>query len=103
MKTIEQAAEEYAKSNWETRLSNHVTETDFKAGVEFVQRWIPVEEEIYPSHKQILVKTDNGSIYDVVYNSHDNKITAWWGSGHWEIYKDEIVSWRPIEQIKKTK
>jgi hypothetical protein len=47
MKTIEQAAKDYSA---ECYLYNDAmrmqAETHFEAGVEFAQRWIPVEEEL---------------------------------------------------------
>ena len=47
MKTIEEAAKEYGRkvspqSDWTARNA----EISFKAGAEFAQRWIPVEEEL---------------------------------------------------------
>ena len=100
MKTIEQAAQEYAKS---LNLKGHdsfdfetYAKQDFKAGVEFAQRWISVNEELYPSNKQILIKTSNGCIYDAVHNCFDNKVVSWW-SNSFEIIKTEITHWRPIE------
>lgn len=94
MKTIEKASERYFYNG-----SNGSIKDAFKAGVEFAQRWIPVEEEPYPSHEQILVKTKNGNVYDAVHNSHDNKITCWWGDGIYLLQKDEIIGWRKIELL----
>ena len=36
------------------------SEEDFKAGVEFAQRWIPVEEELPEKLVQVIVKLENG-------------------------------------------
>ena len=47
MKTIEQAAVEYAESLEDNDYTIE-TEAAFKAGAEFAQRWISVEEELPP-------------------------------------------------------
>ena len=99
MKTIDEAASEYADDhygkNYITENKTH-DENAFKAGVAFAQRWIGVNEELYPSNKQILIKTSNGCIYDAIHNSFDNKVVSWW-SNSFEIIKTEITHWRPIE------
>ena len=45
MKTIEEAAIQYAntKSSSDVFIESHIK--DFKAGVEFATKWIPVEEK----------------------------------------------------------
>lgn len=67
MKTIEQAANEYIES-LQLDDCNSVSSTqfecyardDFKAGVEFAQRWIPIEEEKPPLTRDcVLVKWVN--------------------------------------------
>lgn len=66
MKTIEQAAKEYAETTvlkeTDASLSELINycEIDFKAGVEFAQRWIPVSEEMPPSRKMVLARIDRG-------------------------------------------
>ena len=49
MKTINDAAQEYAINKYEG-CTGIIEDTlvDFKAGAEFAQRWIPVEEELPP-------------------------------------------------------
>ena len=60
MKTVEEAAKRYAntKSSSDVFIESHIK--DFKAGVEFAQRWIPVEEELPEKLVQVIVKFENG-------------------------------------------
>lgn len=53
MKTIEAAAVEHYNK------PIAVGTDDFKAGVEFAQRWIPVEEELPPKGIEVFVKVRN--------------------------------------------
>ena len=63
MKTIKQAKEEYSDS---LKLANvngvdkeefeEYAQIDFQAGVEFAQRWIPVEEELPPIDIDVILK-----------------------------------------------
>ena len=59
MKTIEEAAIYYALSREDNDYTIE-TEMAFEAGVEFAQRWIPVEEELPEKSKQVIVKLENG-------------------------------------------
>lgn len=56
MKTIEEAAIQYAntKSSSDVFIESHIK--DFKAGVEFAQRWIPIEEELPPLGVPVICK-----------------------------------------------
>lgn len=55
MKTIEEAANEsYLKAGHNAYFVN-----GFKAGVEFAQRWIPIDEELPPVSQQVIVKLKN--------------------------------------------
>jgi len=74
----------------------------FEEGVEFAQRWIPVEEELPEDsvcfdlrYENVLVKTKNGNVTTScrIWNLHLSK-WEWKGSG---TFKDSIVFWRPIE------
>ena len=54
METIEEAAKEFSeKSVWACPIS-------FKAGVEFAQRWISVEDELPQEGTSVLIKNDFG-------------------------------------------
>ena len=56
MKTIEEAAIQYAntKSSSDVFIESHIK--DFKAGVEFAQRWTSVEEELPPLGVPVICK-----------------------------------------------
>ena len=65
MKTIEEAAIEcantYVKGYRDFYPSNEGDFIDvFETGVEFAQRWIPIEEELPEKSKQVIVKLENG-------------------------------------------
>jgi len=65
MKTIEEAAIEcantYVKGYRDFYPSNEGDFIDvFESGVEFAQRWIPVEEDLPEKFKQVIVKLENG-------------------------------------------
>lgn len=63
MKTINDAALEYAElkaNKLFRRLEVSIAEKSFKAGVEFAQRWIPIEEDLPEKFKQVIVKLENG-------------------------------------------
>lgn len=76
MKTIKQAAEEYANTKAKvvvsgTEITNTIddlnlySQTDFEAGVKFAQEWISVEDELPPAEKQVIAKliSENGKEY----------------------------------------
>jgi hypothetical protein len=93
MKTIEEAAEDYAqrtdKENAEWVMK------DFLAGVEFAQRWISVEEELPPQERsngeseRVFVKDEDGHRGFCRYNHKSRKWTNgslygdWMGVTHW--------------------
>ena len=56
MLTIEQALDEAYKNAG----SNAYFGNGFKKGVEFAQRWIPVEEELPEKLVQVIVKLEDG-------------------------------------------
>lgn len=103
MKTIKQAAKEYAALRCKSDIWQNEISRDFKAGVEFAQRWIPVEEELpkeFNSGFSNLVLTKNsfnnillerydfdGKCFNAV--RYDAKET---GDG-------QVSHWRPIERI----
>ena len=65
MKTIEQASIECANIYLQGyRDSYPADENDFvdvfEAGIEFAQRWIPVEENLPEKFKQVIAKLENG-------------------------------------------
>ena len=56
MKTIEEAL----NIAYDECKSNAYFGNGFKKGVEFAQRWIPIEEELPEKSKQVIVKLENG-------------------------------------------
>ena len=81
MKTIEEVSKEFSeKSVWACPIS-------FKAGVEFAQRWISVEDEL-PSigdHILIKLKCDKLKIWRI-FNEDDRILVS-----------NYATHWRPIE------
>lgn len=103
MKTIEQAAEEYSEK---VSKGKHYMDliTGFKAGVEFAQRWIPVEEELpvfnkteYPNgnYETFFVKILTGSMSPIIRYGAAHLINdkRWSCEFDWNI----VTHWRPIE------
>lgn len=111
MKTIEQAAEEYADSlklDDAHRVSKQqfkeYAQSDFKAGFEFAQRWIPVEEELpvfdkteYPTgnYKTFFVKILTGGMNPIIRygTAHLVNDKRWSCEFDWNI----VTHYRPIE------
>ena len=87
MKTIEQAANEYFEEYGYNKRSGE--DLAFKAGVEFAQRWIPVEEESPAVHDYVLAKSSVGDVYVASFSA---------GTFHTGMpHKVNITHWRPIE------
>lgn len=76
MKTIKQAAKEYANTKAKvvvggTEITNTIddlnlySQTDFMAGAKFAQEFISVEDELPPAKKQVIAKliSENGKEY----------------------------------------
>ena len=87
MKTIEEAAKEYAKDKY-LYIPDMVfqCENHFEAGVEFAQRWIPVEEELPEKLVQVIVKLANGW-----------HTTTWITENGDFAFNVKPTHWRPIE------
>lgn len=80
MKTTEEASKEYSRrvspqSDWTARNA----EISFKAGVEFAQRWIPVEEELPNECTFVLTKYKN--TYSVSW--YDGEFNEMYNPTHW--------------------
>jgi hypothetical protein len=112
MKTIEEAAKSanaYGYPNY-TGANNEAFDSGFKSGVEFAQRWIPVEEDLPEMSKDsanwsfekeepikysddVLVKTLCGCVLIGCYS----ELGTWVSD---DLYNHEIVShWRPVERL----
>ena len=99
MKTIEEAATEFSDKYWK-QLTDYEKISTFKAGVEFAQRWISVEEELPESGELVLVAIEN-CFTDVVCA---RIISGKWNcrlyipTGHPDfIIEDKVTHWRTIE------
>ena len=94
MKTTEEAAKEHCKN----KQLFTVSKKSFKAGVEFAQRWIPVEEELPPIGELVQIKfkelIGDGKVmfdHDCVIEIEKTKMFAC------EQCAVKVVAWRPIE------
>ena len=100
MKTINDAALEYAElkaNKLFRRLEVSIAEKSFKAGVEFAQRWIPVEEELPDEkngyiNKEVIAFTSDNCVYILIYDNY----LGWIPNGT-DADIDSITNWRPIE------
>jgi hypothetical protein len=94
-KTIEEVAEEYALRS-ECAMFEQNAIKHFKAGVEFAQRWISVEDELPEImengySKNVLVKKDNGNI--AISHYLKSKDCFCCDLAH----RIQVIAWRPIE------
>ena len=104
MKTIEEAALEYAntKSSSDVFIESHIK--DFKAGVEFAQRWISVDDVLPEIGCTVFVKKElrQGDTWVQHIYSVSTRLAP---SGEWESIKWSdvgftrgiVTHWRPIE------
>ena len=84
MKTIKEAAHEYFRKA-QLHLAPAGSEYGFVAGVEFAQRWIPIEEELPPVSQQVIVKLKN-----------DWHTCTWLLGDGTFAYNVKPTHWRPI-------
>jgi hypothetical protein len=101
MKTIKQAAEEYANTKAKvvvsgTEINNTIddlnlySQTDFTAGVKFAQEWISVEDEMpLESVDEILIKDDESTLVAVYRFGKFNTGFS---------FEFNPTHWRPIER-----
>lgn len=111
MKKLIEASGDYSFENSD-QVKASVLRKAFNAGAEFVQRWIPVEEELPehsshlvipstlkglmpPTTQRVFVKTDLGNYYENkrLKMSVGEKDWVWFVSMEGEV----ITHWRPIE------
>ena len=105
METIKEASIEYADSIYknlvpDTEITNthddlwNYTTIDFVAGVEFAQRWIPVEEELPEVNQNILIKrAEPFDKYEITGFRRANK----YYSNETGNEIKNVICWRPIE------
>lgn len=103
MKTVEQAAIDYAYSLEDNDYTIE-TEFAFKAGAEFAQRWISVEEELPPIGEMVLTKMEkmHGDTWVQNYYSTATRLEnqGEWQDANWvdhSISFGHITHWRQIE------
>ena len=101
MRTVELSAIEYAQSIDDNNYTIE-TESAFIAGVQFAQRWIPIEEEL-PQHRiAVFVKMIDRNIpilatlntNDMCWYFYDYSDNEWYGFASVK----KITHWRPIER-----
>jgi hypothetical protein len=105
MKTVKEAAKEYAKIT--DRASEGWVMSGFFACVEFAQRWISVDEELPEQTMEtvkegnythtafsVLVKTSNGRYATAKRRMFLDHGWTWKGSG---TFNDSVTHWRYIE------
>lgn len=94
MKTIEQAAKEYSINFGN---DSGVAKLAFKAGVEFAQRWISVDDEMPKPDTDVIVKFTIVEGCDGLALAEYSDDCIW----HWRGYDfkepERITHWRPIE------
>lgn len=110
MKTIERAASIYAEpiasdlshKNMDDLnicdLEDYIVES-FKEGVEFAQRWIPVEEELPEVGEIVLVRTKINKVTTCEMYIPKDYLDNILGEKEWSAsynFKQAITHWRPI-------
>lgn len=104
MKTIEEAAIEHAKnlffgSSSIQYLCKGDFTTSFIEGVEFAQRWIPVEEELPEVGEIVLVRTKINKVTTCEMYIPKDYLDNILGEKKWAAsynFKQAITHWRPI-------
>ena len=103
MKTIEEASHEYFRAS-QLGFENPGSEAGFKAGAEFAQRWISVEDELPEEGVSVLIKNDFGYFgINVLENGIWRMCTVEKIAGLLNLKEYELENfatpthWRPIE------
>ena len=94
--TIEQAAEDYANS-FEYNDYTIETESAFKAGVEFAQRWISVDDELPNYYQIVLADNDKYKYMAIVARVSNGDEDFYPICGTDFIMSPNPIKWRPIE------
>ena len=98
MKTIEQASVEYSKKQYGyDPIMRFQCETHFEAGIEFAQRWTPVEEELPEIGEKVITKMakDKRTSYGIATRIREEwEVNARWIDHTFS--NMTITHWRPI-------
>ena len=95
MKTAEQALDDAYKNAG----SNAYFGNGFRAGVEFAQRWISVEEELHPIGEMVLVRTKINKVTTCEMYIPKDYLGNILGEKEWAAsynFKQAITHWRSI-------
>ena len=98
MKTIEEAAKDFNDSHVNGHHPQKWVSDIFKAGVEFAQEWISVEEELPKIGEKVITKMakDKRTSYGIATRIREE----WEINAHWidhTFSNMTITHWRPIE------
>ena len=100
MKTIKEAAKEHGrKVSPQSEWTAWNSEISFKSGVEFAQRWIPVEEELPEIGEKVQVKLliIGNKTTDVDHDRLILKDGKTWMFDVEQMAGIAVTHWRPIE------
>lgn len=98
MQTVKEAAEENAEKYWVSDSRYKSSIASFNAGVQFAQRWIPVEEEKPELYTPVLVKMS----YNFFNMDSFAKDCCYWNGESWinairqQHSNGSVTHWRPI-------
>ena len=95
MKSIEEAAREQAAIKVRTDREYIQAKQDFKAGVEFAQKWVNINKESPQYYQTVLA--DNGKYMAVVARVSDGDEDFYPICGTDIIMSPDPIKWRPIE------
>ena len=107
MKSIDEGFEDHKSENQTLFRTSKVS---FKAGIEFAERWIPVEEELPEYDTAIIVKFTNmyGEVCNSIallelhsqYDSKESpKLKQWFAYPGWGHEFKTVTHWRPINHV----
>ena len=99
MKTIEEAAKDFNDSHVNGHHPQKLVSDIFKAGVDFAQRWIPVEEELPEVGEIVLVRTKINKVTTCEMYIPKDYLDNILGEKEWAAsynFKQAITHWRPI-------
>ena len=101
MKTIEEAAREYAeKLNYSMEAKHNMCPMDFeisfKKGIAFAEEWISVEEELPINQDIVFVKTDLGCVTIAYLHGKKSGFIVYGEDAYIEF--GNITHWRPINR-----